>query len=69
MCLCIVCVHTHVIVCTWESEDNLWVLVLSFYHVGPGDGAWVVRLDRKYVYLPRQVISSALPGTLLYDFF
>lgn len=30
-------VHMHAIVHMWRSEKNLWKLVLSFYHVGPGD--------------------------------
>lgn len=34
VCLRIMCVRTHVLVGMWVSEDNLWVLVLSFYHMG-----------------------------------
>lgn len=55
------CVWLHATVCMWESEDNLWVLILSFY---PGEGAKVVRLDSKC-----KVISPALQGTLLCGFF
>lgn len=28
---------TSIVACSWRSEDNLWVSVLSFLHVGPRD--------------------------------
>lgn len=36
-----VCVHAHVTAHFW-SEDNLWELVLPFYHVGPKNWTQVV---------------------------
>lgn len=33
---------------TCRSEDDLWLLVLSFHHVGPTDQTQVVRLGGLY---------------------
>lgn len=33
------------------AEDNLWQLVLSFYHVGPMKQTRVIRLEEKGLYL------------------
>lgn len=35
------CVFTHVCHRAWKSKDNLWKLVLPFYHMGPqGHQTW-----------------------------
>lgn len=39
---------THVTERAWRSEDNLWKLVLSFHHVGPGDQTQLARLSHKH---------------------
>jgi hypothetical protein len=31
----------------WRSEDNLWEMVLSSHHVGPGDQTRAIRLVGK----------------------
>ena len=43
-CVCVcVCVCVCAMVLEWRSEDNLWKSVLSFPHVGPGNGTQVIR--------------------------
>ena len=40
MCVCVcvcVCVHVHTHIPARMSEDNLWELVFSFYHICPRD--------------------------------
>lgn len=31
----------------WKSEDNLWRLIFSFYHVVPGVGTQILKLGCK----------------------
>lgn len=33
----------------WRSEDNMWELVLSFYHAGFRSLAWIIRVDSKHL--------------------
>ena len=40
--------YTHLYV--RRSENNLWELVLSFYHMWPEDQTWVIRLNSKHLY-------------------
>lgn len=40
----------------WKPEGNLWKLVLSFHHVGCGNGAQFVRLARKGLYLLSHIV-------------
>lgn len=44
----------------WQSEDNPWGSVLSFYHVDPGDQTQVGRGGSKHLYS-----LSHLDGTRL----
>lgn len=42
------CTHTHSI---RRPKDNLEELVISFYHVGPGNQMQIIRPGGKYLYL------------------
>lgn len=55
--LFIVCVSTCVCACAHiysiqRSKDNLQELVISFYHVDPGNKMQIVRPGSKYLYVP-----------------
>lgn len=39
--------YAHVLACVWRLEGNLQEVILSFHHVGSGDGARVVKLGIK----------------------
>lgn len=54
-----VCVSPYV----WRSDDKLQELILSFYHVRPGDQTWVISLGSKHIYL-----FSCLVDLLLNDY-
>jgi hypothetical protein len=50
----------------WKSEDNMWELVLSFYHMVSGDQTHIVKLVGKCLYLlnhlgwPRMLVMKAI---------
>lgn len=59
MCVCVrvceyicSCVHG-----MWKSEDTLWGLCFSFYHVGHRDQIQAVRLSCRYLYLLSHLAS------------
>jgi hypothetical protein len=59
VCVCArACVRSECQLCKWRSEDNLAELVLSFYHLGTGNGIQVTRLGCKCSYLQSQLIGS-----------
>lgn len=43
--LTVVCAMT----CIWRSQNNLGESCLSFYHVDPGDGTQVIKLDSEHL--------------------
>lgn len=52
ICVCVsvclyVCMHILVTMNVWQSEDNFWEVVLSFYLTGPRDQTQVIRLNSK----------------------
>lgn len=49
----------------WSSENNLIELVLSFYHVGPGDWIQVIKLDNKH--FARGTILTGSPMYVLFS--
>lgn len=49
--------------CAWEItlmevKDNSWKSVLYFYHVGPGNWAWITKPDSNGLYLLSQLHGS-----------
>lgn len=41
-----------------RPEDDLQELILSFYHVGPGDEIWVVKFVSKHIYTLKYLAAS-----------
>jgi hypothetical protein len=42
--------RTHTVKLTWSSEDTLKGSAVSFYHVGPKVGIWVMGIGSKHNY-------------------
>jgi hypothetical protein len=48
----------------WDSEDNLWELILSFHYVGPGNHTQVIRYGSKHPIL----LTHHLTGLVIEHF-
>lgn len=53
------CMYTRATASMWRSENNFWELILSFYHVGPGNETQVIRLCGNCFY-PKIYLSGPL---------
>lgn len=45
------CVGAHGTACVCRSEDKVQGSVLTFQHVSPGDGIWVIGINISHCYL------------------
>lgn len=56
------CVHvwSRATVHLWTLEDNFQESVLSFYHVGPRNGTWVIRLGNMCLHLMNHLINPGV---------
>lgn len=45
------CVGAHGTACVCRSEDKVQGSVLTFQHVSPGDGIWVIGINVSHCYL------------------
>lgn len=49
----------------WRSDDNLWELVLSFHHVGPGEQTQAVSLGSKHDFTRPHLSISLLTHIII----